>query len=33
MLMWFFCDSPIPMTFPYAHDVLLCEHEGIARVY
>jgi len=27
------CGSPMLMTFPHAHDVFLCEHEGIARVY
>ena len=26
-------DSPMLMTFSHAHDVLLCEREGIARVY
>jgi hypothetical protein len=24
------CGSPMLMTFPHAHDVLLCEREGIA---
>ena len=24
---------PCSCEFPHAHDVLLCEHEGIARVY
>jgi hypothetical protein len=27
------CGSSMRMTFPHAHDVLLCEREGIARVY
>jgi hypothetical protein len=27
------CDSPMLMTFPHAHEVLLCEREGVTRVY
>jgi hypothetical protein len=27
------CGSSMLMTFSHAHDVLLCEQEGIARVY
>ena len=26
-------DSPRPMRFSHAHDVLLCEREEIARAY